>query len=102
MRLHAADAKVRATLMPIVAARVTWCYSSPAAVTMLRSRDLWSDLALKSGGFELYKAGVVNITSSLSKGYKVVYVTDRTTYRARILSYDTVLVAKPGALKGIE
>jgi hypothetical protein len=51
--------------------------------------------ALRSGGFAVYKAGMVNLTPSLSKGYKIVYVTDRTTYRARIISYDTVLVAKP-------
>jgi hypothetical protein len=50
--------------------------------------------ALRSGGFTPYKSAMVNIASSLSKGYKIVYVTDRKTFRARLTSYDVVLVAK--------
>jgi TIR domain len=51
--------------------------------------------ALKAAGFKPYLASRQNLSPSLKKGYKVVYMTDRKAYRAEIEAFDVVLTAKP-------
>jgi hypothetical protein len=51
--------------------------------------------ALTQAGFKTYLASRSNLGPTLSKGYKVVYMTDRKSYRMEIESFDVVLTAKP-------
>jgi hypothetical protein len=51
--------------------------------------------ALRGAGFTPYLAARNNLAPSLRKGYKVVYMTDRKSYRAEIAGIDLMLVAKP-------
>jgi hypothetical protein len=52
-------------------------------------------IALKKAGFTPYLAARHNLGPSLSKGYKIVYMTDRKSFRMEIDSFDVVLTAKP-------
>lgn len=51
--------------------------------------------ALGKAGFTPYLAARHNLGPTLSKGYKIVYMTDRKTLRMEIDSFDVVLTAKP-------
>jgi diguanylate cyclase (GGDEF)-like protein len=51
--------------------------------------------ALEPAGFKCYRAGIENLSPVLAQGYKIVWVTDRKSYRARITQFDVVLVARP-------
>jgi hypothetical protein len=50
--------------------------------------------ALKRAGFATRLANRNHIGPTLGAGYKKVFMTDRKSYRAEIVSYDTVLTAK--------
>jgi len=50
--------------------------------------------ALKKGGFRPHLANRSNMSPSLDAGHKVVYLTDKKTYRAEITNNDTILMAK--------
>jgi hypothetical protein len=50
--------------------------------------------ALKDAGFTPRLSGTRNLGPTLDAGYKIVYMTDRKTYRAEIHQYDVMLTAK--------
>jgi hypothetical protein len=50
--------------------------------------------ALKKEGFTPLLANRDNIGPTLGAGYKIVYMTDRKSYRAEIDQFDVVLTAK--------
>ena len=50
--------------------------------------------ALRKGGFTPYLTNRFHLGPSLATGNKIVYLTDKKTYRAEIVSYDTILTAK--------
>lgn len=50
--------------------------------------------ALKDAGFTPRLSGTRNLGPTLGADYKIVYVTDRKTYRAEIHEYDVMLTAK--------
>ena len=50
--------------------------------------------ALRDAGFTPRLAARHHLGPSLGAGYKIVYMTDRKTYRAEVDSYDTVLTTK--------
>lgn len=50
---------------------------------------------LGRAGFKPYLAARANLGPTLSKGYKIVHMTDRKSYRMEIQSFDVVLTAKP-------
>ena len=49
---------------------------------------------LKEAGFTPRLSGTHNLGPTLGAGYKIVYMTDRKTYRAEIHQYDVMLTAK--------
>ena len=52
--------------------------------------------ALLKGGFHPHMAHRPNMKPSVDAGHKIVYLTDKKTYRAELRDGDTVLVAKLG------
>ncbi len=51
--------------------------------------------ALKSGGFATYLANKYDLGWAIALGYKVVQITDGKTFRAELVRFDVVLVARP-------
>jgi len=51
--------------------------------------------ALEAAGFECQLAAIHNLSPALAQRYKIVWVTDRKSYRARNTRFDVVLVARP-------
>lgn len=51
--------------------------------------------ALKRARFKASLANMYDLSRTIALGYKIVYITDKKTYRARLTSRDVVLVAKP-------
>jgi hypothetical protein len=51
--------------------------------------------ALKSGGFATYLANKHDLSRAIALGYRVVQITDGKTFRAELVRYDVVLVARP-------
>lgn len=51
--------------------------------------------ALKAGGFATHLANKYDLGRVIALGYKVVQMTDRKTFRAELVRYDVVLVARP-------
>jgi hypothetical protein len=51
--------------------------------------------ALKRARFKTSPANMYDLSRTIALGYKIVYVTDKKTYRARLTGRDVVLVAKP-------
>jgi hypothetical protein len=51
--------------------------------------------ALREGGYRTFLARRDLLGQTLAKGYKIVYLTDRTSYRAEIEQIDVILTAKP-------
>lgn len=49
---------------------------------------------LRKGGFRPYLANRNHMGPSIAAGHKIVYLTDKKTYRAEITQYDAILVAK--------
>jgi hypothetical protein len=52
--------------------------------------------ALRKGGFSPHMAHRPNMKPSVDAGHKIVYLTDKKTYRAELRDGDTILVAKRG------
>jgi hypothetical protein len=50
--------------------------------------------ALRKGGFRPHRANRNHMGPSIAAGHKIVYLTDKKTYRAEITEYDAILVAK--------
>lgn len=50
--------------------------------------------ALRKGGFRPHRANRNNMRPSIAAGHKIVYLTDKRTFRAEITEGDVILVAK--------
>jgi hypothetical protein len=74
------------------------CYDGPLEpLRLIEDRPFEHSMgdALSAAGFSIRIAANSRLSSHAEKGYRVVYVTDRGSWRQRVTRGETILVARP-------